>query len=256
MVELKSPAEVDAMRAAGRVVATALAAVRERAAVGVSLRELDGVAWDVLVAAGARSTFLGYQPRFAPVPFPAALCTSVNDAALHGIPTAYRLRDGDVLSIDFGAEVDGWAADAAETVIVGQAGPDDSRLVTTTRAALDAGIAAAQPGNRVGDVSAAIGAVARTAGYGVSTDFGGHGIGRRMHEEPSVPNDGRRGRGLPLRPGLVVAIEPWFLAGGRSGYRVDEDGWTLRSADGSRAAHQEHTVAVTADGPRVLTVAP
>jgi methionyl aminopeptidase len=256
MVELKSPAEVDAMRAAGRVVATALAAVRERAAVGVSLRELDGVARDVLAAAGARSTFLGYQPRFAPVPFPATLCTSVNDAALHGIPTAYRLRDGDVLSIDFGAEVDGWAADAAETVIVGQPGPDDSRLVATTRAALDAGIATARPGNRVGDVSAAIGAVARGAGYGVSTDFGGHGIGRRMHEEPSVPNDGRRGRGLPLRPGLVVAIEPWFLAGGRSDYRVDSDGWTLRSADGSRAAHQEHTVAVTADGPRVLTVAP
>jgi methionyl aminopeptidase len=159
-----------------------------------------------------------------------------------------------VLSIDFGAEVDGWAADAAETMVLGRASPEDSRLVATTRAALDAGIAAAQPGNRVGDVSAAIGSIARTAGYGVSTDFGGHGIGRRMHEDPSVPNDGRRGRGLPLRPGLVVAIEPWFLAGGRPGYRVDEDGWTLRSADGSRAAHQEHTVAVTADGPRVLTV--
>jgi methionyl aminopeptidase len=184
---------------------------------------------------------------------PAAAATST---MLRAPRAARRLRDGDVLSIDFGAELDGWAADAAETVIVGRAGPDDSRLVATTRAALDAGIAAAQPGNRVGDVSAAIGAIARAAGYGVSTDFGGHGIGHRMHEEPSVPNDGRRGRGLPLRPGLVVAIEPWFLAGGRSGYRVDEDGWTLRSADGSRAAHQEHTVAVTADGPRVLTVVP
>jgi methionyl aminopeptidase len=254
VVEVKSPIEVEAMRAAGRVVATALAAVRERAAVGVTLRELDAVARDVLAAAGARSTFLDYQPRFAPVPFPATLCTSVNDAALHGIPTAYRLRDGDVLSVDFGAELDGWAADAAQTVIVGTARPDDVRLVETTRVALDAGIAAAQPGARVGDVSAAIGAVARAAGYGVNTDFGGHGIGRRMHEEPSVPNDGRPGRGLPLRPGLVVAIEPWFLAGGRSGYRIDEDGWTLRSADGSRAAHQEHTVAITPDGPRVLTV--
>lgn len=255
MVEVKSPAEVDAMRPAGRVVAAALAAVRERAAVGVSLHELDAVARDVLAAAGARSTFLGYQPGFAPVPFPAVLCTSVNDAALHGIPTAYRLRDGDVLSVDFGAQVDGWAADAAETMIVGTARPEDARLVATTRAALEAGIAAARPGNRIGDVSAAIGAVAREAGYGVNTDFGGHGIGRHMHEEPSVPNDGRRGRGLPLRPGLVVAIEPWFLAGGRSAYRIDEDGWTLRSADGSRAAHQEHTVAITADGPQVLTVA-
>ncbi|MFL6127449.1 MAG: type I methionyl aminopeptidase [Mycobacteriales bacterium] len=254
MVEVKSAAEVDAMRAAGRVVAAALAAVLERAAVGVPLRELDSVARDVLAEAGARSTFLGYQPRFAPVPFPAVLCTSVNDAALHGIPTAYRLRDGDVLSVDFGAELDGWAADAAQTVIVGTARPEDARLVEATRAGLDAGIAAARPGNRVGDMSAAIGAVARAAGYGVNTDFGGHGIGRRMHEEPSVPNDGRRGRGLPLRPGLVVAIEPWFLAGGRSGYRIDEDGWTLRSADGSRAAHQEHTVAITPDGPRVLTL--
>ena len=253
MVEVKSPAEVEAMRAAGRVVAAALAAVRERAAVGVSLRELDAVARDVLAGAGARSTFQGYHPRFAPAPFPAVLCTSVNDAALHGIPTAYRLRDGDVLSVDFGAEVDGWAADAADTVIVGTARPEDARLVATTRAALAAGIAAARPGNRIGDVSAAIGAVARDAGYGVNTDFGGHGIGRRMHEEPSVPNDGRPGRGLPLQPGLVIAIEPWFLAGGRSGYRIDEDGWTLRSADGSRAAHQEHTVALTAGGPQVLT---
>src|SRR5512132_352883 len=241
------------MRAAGRVVATALAAVRERAAVGVTLRELDAVARDVLSAAGARSTFLDYQPRFAPVPFPATLCTSVNDAALHGIPTAYRLRDGDVLSVDFGAELDGWAADAAQTVIVGTARPEDVRLVETTRAALDAGIAAAQPGNRVVTAATEIGAVARAAGYGVNTDFGGHGIGRRMHEEPSVPNDGRRGRGLPLRAGLVVAIEPWFLAGGSSAYRIDEDGWTLRSADGSRAAHQEHTVAITPGGPRVLT---
>src|SRR5215204_1314600 len=179
------------MRAAGRVVAAALAAVRERAAIGVSLRELDAVARDVLAGAGAQSTFQGYHPRFAPVPFPAVLCTSVNDAALHGIPTAYRLRDGDVLSVDFGAEVDGWAADAADTVIVGTARPEDARLVATTRAALAAGIAAARPGNRIGDVSAAIGAVARDAGYGVNTDFGGHGIGRRMHEEPSVPNDGR-----------------------------------------------------------------
>jgi len=252
---MKSPGEIDAMREAGQVVATALAAVRQRAAVGVSLRELDAVARDVLATAGARSTFLGYHPAFASAPFPAVICASVNDVALHGIPSAYRLRDGDLLSVDCGASIDGWAADAAETVIVGEPRPDDVRLIEATRAALDAGIAAARPGNRIGDVSAAIGTVARRAGYGVNTDYGGHGIGRRMHEDPSVPNDGRRGRGLPLRPGLVVAIEPWFLAGGRPGYRVDDDGWTLRSADGSRAAHQEHTVAITPGSPRILTAA-
>lgn len=253
MVELKSPGEIDAMAAAGKVVATVLEACRAAAAVGVSLLELDAVARDVLAAAGATSTFLGYHPRFAPVPYPAALCTSVNDAALHGIPSAYALREGDVLGLDVGAEVDGWAADAAVTVIVGTPALEDVRLIETTRTALDAGIAAAVAGNRIGDVSAAIGAVAARAGYGVNTDFGGHGIGRRMHEEPSVPNAGRAGRGRPLRPGLVLAIEPWFLAGGRSAYRIDDDGWTVRSADGSRTAHQEHTVAITEVGPRVLT---
>ena len=254
MLELKSPQEVDAMAVAGEVVATALAACSAKAAVGVTLLDLDAVARDVLAAAGADSTFLGYHPRFAPVPYPAALCTSVNDAVLHGIPTAYALRDGDVLSLDFGASVGGWAADAAVTVVVGEPAPEDVRLVATTRAALDAGIAAARPDNRIGDISAAIGAVAAAAGYGVNTDFGGHGIGRRMHEEPSVPNAGRAGRGQRLRPGLVIAIEPWFLAGGRSGYVIDDDGWTIRSGDGSRTAHQEHTVAITEDGPRVLTL--
>ena len=204
MVELKSLGEIDAMAAAGKVVATVLEACRAEAAVGVSLLELDAVARDVL-------------------------------------------------GLDVGAEVDGWAADAAVTVIVGTPAPEDVRLVETTRTALDAGIAAAVAGNRIGDVSAAVGAVAARAGYGVNTDFGGHGIGRRMHEEPSVPNAGRAGRGRPLRPGLVLAIEPWFLAGGRSAYRIDDDGWTVRSADGSRTAHQEHTVAITEVGPRVLT---
>ena len=254
MVELKSPGEVAAMRVAGRAVATVLEAVRAAAGPGVSLRELDECARAVLTRVGARSTFLGYRPSFAPSPFPAVICTSVNDVALHGIPTGYRLRDGDVLGIDCGAEVDGWAGDAALTVVVGTPDPRDVRLVGSTRAALDAGIAAARPGARLGDVSAAIGRVGRAGGYGISTDFGGHGIGRRMHEDPSVPNDGRAGRGLRLRPGLVLAIEPWFMAGGLDGYRVDADGWTLRTADGSRAAHQEHTVAVTADGPWVLTL--
>jgi methionyl aminopeptidase len=253
MVELKSQGEVAAMGRAGRAVAAVLAAVRGRVGVGVALRELDEQARATLAAVGATSPFLAYHPRFARTAFPAAICTSVNDVALHGIPDGYRLGDGDLLSIDCGAEVGGWTADAAITVVVGQPRPPDLRLLDATNRALAAGIAAAVEGARLGDISAAIGRVARAAGYGLNTDFGGHGIGRRMHEEPSVPNEGPPGRGLRLRPGLVLAIEPWFMAGGRDTYRVDPDGWTLRTGDGSRAAHVEHTVAITDAGPRVLT---
>jgi len=253
MVELKSPGEIEAMRAAGRVVADALAAVRDEAAPGVRLDVLDQVARQVLAEAGATSPFLGYQPSFAHSPFPAVICASVNDAALHGIPGPYRLRDGDLLSVDCGAVLDGWTGDAAISFTVGPPRPADLRLIKTTETALTAGIDAAQPGGRLGDISAAIGAVARAAGYGLHTDFGGHGVGRTMHESPSVPNDGRPGRGLKLSAGLVIAIEPWFMAGGHDSYRVDEDGWTLRTGDGSRAAHAEHTVAITDDGPRILT---
>jgi len=253
MVEIKTPREVGAIRAAGRIVAEILAAARAAAAPGTRLAELDEVARSVLAAAGATSPFLGYQPRFAPVPYPAAICTSVNDAALHGIPGRYRLAEGDLVSIDSGAVLDGWTADAAMSFTIGSPSQADARLIATTDAALRAGIAAAVPGARIGDISAAIGAVGRAVGYGICTDFGGHGVGRLMHEAPSVPNEGRAGRGLRLGPGLVVAIEPWFLAGGEDSYRIDADGWTLRSADGSRAAHAEHTIAITADGPVILT---
>jgi methionyl aminopeptidase len=253
VVELKSPAEIEAMRPAGRVVATALLQMRKQAAVGVSLLELDEVARAVLAEHGATSPFLHYQPSFAHTPFPAVICASVNDAALHGIPSRYRLADGDLLSIDFGATLNGWTGDAAISLTVGTPRADDLRLIETAERALAAGIAKAVPGGRLGDVSAAIGAVARKAGYGLHTDFGGHGVGHTMHESPSVPNDGKAGRGMKLEPGLVIAIEPWFMAGGEDSYRVDPDGWTLRSGDGSRAAHVEHTVAITADGPRILT---
>jgi methionyl aminopeptidase len=253
VVELKSPAEIEAMRPAGRVVATALAQMRKQAAVGVSLLELDEVARAVLAEHGATSPFLHYQPSFAHTPFPAVICSSVNDAALHGIPSRYRLADGDLLSIDFGATLNGWTGDAAISLTVGTPRPDDLRLIDAAERALAAGIAKAVPGGRLGDVSAAIGAVARKAGYGLHTDFGGHGVGHTMHESPSVPNDGKAGRGMKLEPGLVIAIEPWFMAGGEDSYWVDPDGWTLRTGDGSRAAHVEHTVAITADGPRILT---
>lgn len=253
MVELKTPGEIEAMAAAGAVVARALAAVRDAAKVGVRLAELDQVARAVLDDAGARSPFLGYQPSFASSPYPGVVCLSVNDAVLHGIPTGYRLRDGDLLSADCGATLGGWTGDAAISFCVGHTGPADARLLEATEAALLAGIAAAQPGERIGDISAAIGEVARAAGFGLHTDFGGHGVGRTMHESPHIPNDGRPGRGMRLEPGLTIAIEPWFLAGGQDAYRVDEDGWTLRSSDGSRGAHFEHTIAITESGPRILT---
>src|SRR3954465_13183836 len=241
------------MRAAGAVGAEMLAAGRPTAAPGVRLSQLDAVAREVLADAGATSPFLGYAPLPTTPPFPGVVGLSVNDVALHGIPTADELGDGDLLSVDAGATLDGWVGDAAITFPVGTPRPEDVRLVGTTERAVPAGIAAAVVGNRIGDISAAISAVGRAGGCGIYTDQGGHGVGRSMHEAPHVPNEGRAGRGVPLRAGLVIAIEPWFLAGGNDDYRVDADGWTLRSADGSRAAHVEHTVAVTDDGPRILT---
>ncbi|MEU5421399.1 type I methionyl aminopeptidase [Streptomyces sp. NPDC001407] len=254
MVEIKTDAAMDAMREAGRVVANALTAVRKAAGVGVSLRELDEAARAVLREAGADSPFLGYRPSFAPTPFPAVICTSVNDAVVHGIPTDYRLRDGDLVSIDCGAQLDGWAGDAAISFTVGTPRPGDLELIDATQRALDAGIAAAVPGNRMGDIAHAIGTVAQAARCGMPSDFGGHGIGRAMHEDPPVPNRGRPGRGFPLRHGLVLAIEPMLMAGGRDSYRTGDDGWTLFTTDGSRAAHIEHTVAITDEGPRILTL--
>src|SRR5580693_1307181 len=238
MVEIKTAREIDAIGAAGRVVADILAAARAVAGPGVTLKELDAAARDILAKAGATSPFLNYHPQFAPIPYPAVICTSVNDAALHGIPDDYRLRDGDLLSVDAGATLDGWVGDAAISFSVGAPANGDAKLISATEAALAAGIAAARPGGRLGDISTAL---------------GGHGVGRTMHEDPHIPNRGKAGRGLRLVPGLVLAIEPWFIAGGRDGIYLDEDGWTIRTADGSRAAHAEHTIAVTAEGPVILT---
>lgn len=254
MIELKSGVALEAMREAGRVVARALAAVRAHAAVGVSLLELDEVAHEVIRSAGARSPFLHYHPSFAPTPFPAVICASVNDVIVHGIPDGYRLRDGDLVSVDCGAELNGWTGDAAVSFVVGAASPADALLIDTAEQALADGIAAAVAGARVGDISRAVGRRGRGAGYGIPAGFGGHGIGRQMHEDPHVPNDGKPGRGMRLRPGLALAIEPMFLAGGADGYVVADDGWALRTADGSRAAHAEHTVAVTDAGPQILTL--
>ncbi|MCV2393037.1 type I methionyl aminopeptidase [Actinotalea sp. M2MS4P-6] len=252
MIELRTPSELEAMRPAGRFVAEVVTAVAEAADVGVNLLELDALAHRMIRERGAESCYVDYHPSFGASPFGKVLCTSVNDAVLHGLPRDYALRDGDLLSVDFAASVDGWVADSAYSRVVGTARPRDLALIATTQRALEAAIAVARPGNKIGDISHAIGAVAREAGLRVNTEFGGHGVGRTMHGDPHVPNDGRPGRGYPLRPGLVIAIEPWFL---QTTDRIftDPDGWTLRSADGSRGAHMEHTIAITESGPLVLT---
>lgn len=252
MIELRTPAEIEEMRPAGRFVASVLSATSAAADIGVNLLDLDALAHEMIRAEGAESCYIDYHPSFGGSPFGKVLCTSVNDAALHGLPHDYRLRDGDVLSLDFAASVGGWVCDSAMTIVVGTARPDDLALIDATERALAAGIQQARVGNRMGDISAAIGDVAEASGYPVNLDFGGHGVGRTMHGDPHVPNDGRRGRGLKLRAGLVIAIEPWFIADTDEIY-TDDDGWTLRSRTGSRAAHSEHTVAITADGPIVLT---
>jgi methionyl aminopeptidase len=252
VIEYRSPAEIEQMRPAGRFVAEVLAALTERADVGVNLLDLDELAHRMIKDRGAESCYIDYHPSFGASPFGKVLCTSVNDAVLHGLPYDYDLADGDLLSLDFAAAVDGWVSDSAVSVIVGQPRAEDQALIATAEAALVAGIDAAQPGNKIGDISFAIARVATQAGYKINTEFGGHGVGRTMHGDPHVPNNGRRGRGLPLRPGLVIAIEPWFLQRTDKIY-TDPDGWTLRSRDGSRGAHAEHTVAITPDGPLVLT---
>jgi methionyl aminopeptidase len=252
VIELRTPAEIEQMRPAGEFVAEVLTRLAQVADVGVNLLDLDALAHEMIRERGAESCYIDYHPSFGAMPFGKVLCTSVNDAVLHGLPFDYVLRDGDLLSVDFAASVDGWVADSALSVVVGTPDQRDLDLIDTTARALDAGIAAARPGGRIGDISAAIAAVAHAAGLSINTDFGGHGVGRTMHGDPHVPNNGRAGRGYPLKPGLVIAIEPWFLQSTDVLY-TDADGWTLRSGDGSRGAHMEHTIAVTDDGPLVLT---
>lgn len=240
------------MRPAGQLVRDVLQRLGETATVGTNLLELDALAHDMIRAAGGSSCYIDYHPSFGASPFGKVLCTSVNDAVLHGLPHDYRLRDGDLLSVDFAVSVGGWVSDAARSFVVGTPDPEDLRLIDTTERALAAAIEVARPGNKTGDIGAAIAAVARSEGYSINTDFGGHGVGREMHGDPHISNDGRAGRGIPLRPGLVIAIEPWFLATTDEIF-TDPDGWTLRSVDGSRGAHSEHTIAITDGDPIVLT---
>lgn len=252
MIELRTPAEIEEMRPAGRFVGEVLTALAEKADVGVNLLELDELAHQMIRDRGAESCYIDYHPSFGASPFGKVLCTSVNDAVLHGLPHDYRLADGDMVSLDFAVSVDGWVADSAITVIVGTPREEDVRVITAAEEALQAAIAVARPGNKIGDISAAISGVAKRYGYPVNTQFGGHGVGRTMHGEPHIANDGKKGRGIRLRPGLVIAIEPWFLQTTNE-IHTDPDGWTLRSNDGSRGAHAEHTVAITKAEPLILT---
>lgn len=252
MIEHRTPAQIEQFRPAGRFVAEVLTKLSEVADVGVDLLELDALAHEMIKERGAESCYIDYHPSFGASPFGKVLCTSVNDAVLHGLPHPYKLQDGDLLSLDFAVKVDGWVCDSAVSVVVGTPREEDLRLIETTSRALDAGIAAATVGNKIGDISFAIASVAREAGLKINTQFGGHGVGRTMHGDPHIANDGKPGRGYPLKPGLVIAIEPWFLHTTDEIF-TDPDGWTLRSADGSRGAHMEHTIAITPDGPLILT---
>jgi methionyl aminopeptidase len=252
-VPARSGGELDAMAAAGAVVAAALRAVQREARAGVSTKDLDEVAETVIREAGAIPSFLGYHG------YPATICSSVNDRVVHGIPSAEEvLAEGDLVSIDCGAVLGGWHGDAAVTFGVGALIPADEALSTATRQALDAGIAAMLPGNRLSDVSHAIERGTRAAErnhdrrYGIVAGYGGHGIGRQMHMDPFLPNEGEPGRGPLLVPGSVLAIEPMLTLGGTR-TRILDDQWTVVTTDGTRAAHWEHTVAVTDAGPRVLT---
>jgi methionyl aminopeptidase len=248
MIELKTPGEIDAMRRAGRIVAGLLQHVGAAARPGVRTRELDEASADYLRRAGAAPAFLTYRG------YPATVCVSINDEVVHGIPGERKLRDGDLVSIDAGAVVDGLFADAAVTVSVGGVNAQAQRLSDTTKQALDKGIAAATAGRRLSDISHAVQQVVERAGFSVVRDFVGHGIGHALHEEPPVPNFGPPNVGPRLKVGMVLAIEPMVTMGGHE-VRILSDGWTVVTTDRSLAAHFEHTVAITAHGPEVLTEA-
>lgn len=251
MIPIKEPWELGVMRTAGRKLAEVVARLREQVGVGMSTRDIDRLTEDAILAVGARPNFKGYAP--SGVPFPASICISVNEQVVHGIPGKRRIEEGDLVSLDFGLVYGGYHADTAFTFILPPGRPDDERLLDATERSLYEAISRARPGQRIGDLGHAVQSWCEARGLGVVTQFVGHGIGRRLHEEPSVPNFGKAGIGPLLKPGMVLAIEPMITLGsGRT--KVLSDGWTVVTEDGSRAAHFEHTVAVTPSGPEILTV--
>lgn len=247
-IACRSADDLATMREAGRVVAHMHAAIRETLAPGVSLRELDCIGRDVLRDHSATSNFLGYHG------YPSVICASVNEVVVHGVPGDLSLVDGDIVSIDCGAIVDGWHGDAAFTAPIGEVDDEAAALIEVAEAALDAAMAVMQPGARLSDIGHAVQTVAEAAGFSVVREYTGHGIGRAMHEEPAVPNFGKPGRGPRLEPGNVLAIEPMITAGDPATTTL-EDGWTVVTLDASRAAHAEHTIAITEAGPEILTLA-
>ena len=254
MIEILSPTELPRARVTGALVADILQTLKRRTTVGTNLRDIDRWAQAMIAESGAQSCYVDYEPPFGRGPFGHYICTSVNDAVLHGLPRDYPLADGDLLTLDLAVSRGGVVADSAISFIVGHSEPAESvAMISATERALRAGIAVAGPRARIGDISHAIGSVLSEAGYPVNTQFGGHGVGSTMHQDPHVPNTGRLGRGYRLRPGLLLALEPWVMAD-TAELVTDADGWTLRSATGCRTAHSEHTIAITTDGAEVLTL--
>jgi methionyl aminopeptidase len=254
VIEILNPTDLPRARATGALVARILQAMKQRTTVGTNLLDIDRWTHEMIVEAGAQSCYVDYAPSFGRGPFGHYICTSVNDAVLHGLPHDYTLVDGDLLSLDLAVSLAGVVADSAISFVVGSAQPAESlAMIDATERALTAGIAAAGPGARIGDISHAIGTVLSAAGYSINTEFGGHGVGTTMHQDPHVANTGRAGRGYKLRPGLLLALEPWIMADTNK-LVTDADGWTLRSATGCRTAHSEHTIAITPDGAEILTL--
>ncbi|MFE4608082.1 type I methionyl aminopeptidase [Streptomyces niveus] len=254
MIEILNPTLVARARDTGALVADILQTLKSRSTTGTNLLDIDRWAKAMIIEAGAQSCYVDYEPSFGRGPFAHYICTAVNDAVLHGRPHDYALADGDLLTLDLAVSKGGVAADAAISFLVGEARPPASvAMIGTTERALAAGIAAAGPGARIGDISHAIGTVLGEAGYPINTEFGGHGIGSTMHQDPHVSNTGRPGRGYKLRPGLLLALEPWVMED-TARLVTDADGWTLRSATGCRTAHTEHTIAITEDGADILTL--
>lgn len=245
MITIRSLEELIKLEEASRVVLETLDTVEKAVAPGVTTGELDGIAEAEIRRRGARPAFVGYRG------YPKTLCTSINEEVVHGIPGKRSLKEGDIVGIDCGAVVEGYYGDAARTMPVGRISSERARLLEVTRKALEAGIAAARPGNRISDIGAAVEALAVAAGYGVVRDFVGHGVGTSLHEEPQVPNYGPAGRGGVLKSGMVIAIEPMFNLG-RGDVSVDRDGWTVRTRDGSASAHFEFTVAIEPQGAVIL----
>jgi methionyl aminopeptidase len=254
VIEIMSPDQLRRAKATGALVADILHTLKARTVVGTNLLDIDRWTQRMIVDAGAQSCYVDYAPSFGRGPFGHHICTAVNDAVLHGLPHDHALADGDLLTLDLAVSLDGVAADSAISFVVGPTQPAASiALIDATERALSAGIAVAGPGARIGDISHAIGTVLGEAGYPVNTEFGGHGIGSTMHQDPHISNTGRPGRGYRLRPGLLLALEPWVM-GDTDQLVTDADGWTLRSATGCRTAHSEHTIAITDDGAEILTL--